>query len=73
VKDASGAFVPSVKITLTNTSTNAKQDTTTNPDGEFQFLNLPPATYALVAETQGFKKVTVASALVQVDQTRTWS
>src|SRR5215470_8125230 len=68
VKDSSGAVVPSVKLTLTNTSTNAHVTTTTNTDGEFQFLQLAPATYALIAEAQGFKKTNVSSVLVQVDQ-----
>ncbi len=68
VKDASGALVPGVKITLINTSTNAKQETNTNANGEFQFPNLAPSTYSLVAEAQGFKKITSSSVLVQVDQ-----
>jgi hypothetical protein len=68
VKDSTGALVPGVKVTLTNTSTNARLDTTTDPNGEFQFLQLPPATYSLTAEAQGFKKVDVSSVLVQVDQ-----
>src|SRR5579859_496718 len=68
VKDASGAVVPSVKLTLTSTTTNAKLITTTGPGGDFQLLNLPPATYSVVAEAQGFKKIIVPSVLVQVDQ-----
>ncbi len=68
VKDATGGLVPSVKLTLTSTGTNAQFTTTTNPEGEFQFLQLPPATYSLVAEAQGFKKVSISSVLVQVDQ-----
>jgi hypothetical protein len=68
VKDATGAVIPSVRLTLTSTGTNAAVNTVTNPEGEFQFLNLPPATYTLVAEAQGFKKTTVSSVLVQVDQ-----
>ena len=68
VKDASGALVAGVKVSLTNTSTNAKLETTTNPNGEFQFVQLAPATYSLVAEAQGFKKISVSSVLVEVDQ-----
>jgi hypothetical protein len=68
VKDSSGAIVPSVKLTLTSTATNAQLITTTNSDGEFQFLQLPPTTYVLVAEAAGFKKINVASVVVQVDQ-----
>jgi hypothetical protein len=67
-KDPSGSLVPGVKVTLTNTATNAKLVTTTNPDGEFQFLQLAPATYSLSVEAQGFKSVSVPSVLVQVDQ-----
>ncbi len=67
-KDASGALIPGVKVTLINVSTNAKLETTTNSNGEFQFLQLAPATYTLTAEAQGFKKETASSVLVQVDQ-----
>jgi hypothetical protein len=68
VKDASGALVPGVKLTVTNTATNAKLETTANSNGEFQFLQLAPATYSLAAEAQGFKKINIPSVLVQVDQ-----
>jgi len=68
VKDASGAVVPSVKLTLTSKATNAQVTTNTNPQGEFQFLQLPPTTYSLTAEASGFKRISVSSVLVQVDQ-----
>jgi hypothetical protein len=68
VKDSSGAIVPNVKLTLTASGTNAQFTATTNPEGEFQFLQLAPAAYSLVAEAQGFKKINIASVLVQVDQ-----
>jgi len=68
VKDASGAVIPQVKLTLTSTATNAQLTALSNPEGQFQFLELPPATYKLTAEAAGFKKATVAAVLVQVDQ-----
>src|SRR5438552_14456289 len=68
VKDPSGALIPNVKLTLTNTDTNARVSGATNSSGEFQFLQLAPANYSLVAENAGFKRATVASILVQVDQ-----
>ena len=68
VKDPSAAVAGGVKLTLTNLSTNAKSITTSNASGEFQFLQLMPATYALRAELAGFKVATVPSVLVQVDQ-----
>src|SRR5216684_2069324 len=67
VKDASGAVIPGVKVTLTSTATNAQLITTTDANGEFQFPQVAPATYTLVVEAKGFKKA-VSTALVQVDQ-----
>lgn len=67
VKDASGAFMPGVKVTLTNPATNAQVATTTDSNGEFQFLQLAPSTYTLVVEAAGFKKA-VNTTVVQVDQ-----
>src|SRR6266849_4212540 len=68
VKDPSGAAVTSAKLTLTNQSTNAKWEAVSDNNGGFQFLQLAPASYSLVVESQGFKKVTEQSILVQVDQ-----
>src|SRR5437867_6754598 len=67
VKDPTGAFVPGVKITLTNLATNAQLSTISNETGRFEFPQLAPTTYSLVAENAGFKK-SVLNALVQVDQ-----
>src|SRR5260370_20359202 len=68
VKDGTGALVPGVKLTLLNTGTNAQLGATSNANGEYQFLQLPPATYSLTAEHTGFKKTIVANVVVQVDQ-----
>jgi hypothetical protein len=68
VKDSSGGMIAGVKLTLTSTATNAQLTTVTNTSGEFQFPQLAPATYSLVAESAGFKREMVASVLVQVDQ-----
>src|SRR5712692_4156347 len=67
-KDPSGAFVPGVKITLTNIATNTQLTTMTDGSGAYQFPQLPPATYSLAAEATGFKKASIASVLVEVDQ-----
>ena len=50
VKDPSAAVVAGVKLTLTNTSTNAKTVIASSSNGEFQFPQLAPATYSLQAE-----------------------
>src|SRR5437899_413104 len=67
VRDASGAYMPDAKVTLTNTATNAQLITTTDSNGEFRFPQLQPSTYSLVVEAKGFKRA-VTSAVVQVDQ-----
>jgi len=68
VKDSSSAVVAGAKLTLTNTATNARVVATSNANGEFQFQQLNPATYTLVAELPGFKLANVPAVLVQVDQ-----
>jgi hypothetical protein len=68
VKDPSGAAITGAKLTLTNQSTNAKVENMSDTNGGFQFLQLAPAVYSLVVESQGFKKVTEQRILVQVDQ-----
>jgi len=68
IKDATGAIIPGVKLTLTSTTTNTTTNATTNREGEYQFIQLSPTTYSLTAETAGFKRVSVPSVLVQVDQ-----
>ena len=68
VKDPSGAVVPGVKLTLTSTATNAKLEAVSDANGAYQFLNLAPAEYTLVAEGTGFKKYSLDRVTVQVDQ-----
>src|SRR5437588_6202504 len=68
VKDPSGAATTGAKLTLTNVATNAKMEAVSDTNGGFQFLQLAPAVYSLVVESQGFKKVTEQRILVQVDQ-----
>ena len=68
VKDPSGAVIPGAPLTLTSNATNAALKTTTNAQGEFQFLQLAPGGYSLVVEASGFKTINVTSIVVQVDQ-----
>lgn len=68
VKDSTGAVVPSVKLILINKDTNAQLTAVSTSEGEFQFPQLLPATYRLSAEANGFKKVSVNTITVQVDQ-----
>ena len=57
VKDPSGSQVPSAKVTLENTQTGVKQVASSDPSGNYLFLNLRIGAYKVSAEMQGFKKV----------------
>jgi hypothetical protein len=56
VLDSSGAVIPEALVTARNPSTNNTTQTKTDTDGTFRFPNLPPATYELSVEKQGFQK-----------------
>ncbi len=56
VKDDSGALLPGVTVTVTNTDTGAQRVVITNEDGTYRAQLLPLGTYHVAAELQGFKK-----------------
>ena len=68
VKDVSGAVVPNVQLTLIRMKTNEHLSVVTRSDGSFDFPNLAPDEYQLVAEAPGFKRATLDHIVVQVDQ-----
>jgi hypothetical protein len=45
VTDASGAIVPNVSVTATNTATDVKASARTNSSGEYRLSNLLPGNY----------------------------
>ena len=57
VKDQSGAVVPGVTVTVTNSQTAAPRLGVTDGTGFYTFPNLQAGTYGVVVELQGFKKV----------------
>ena len=68
VKDASGAIIPGVKITLTNDDTGAAQVATSGSNGEYIFAPVKIGTYSLAAEFKGFKRVEHPHVSVEVQQ-----
>src|SRR5438128_2762020 len=58
IKDEQGGVMPGVTVTATNTQTQQLRSTTTDGTGFYTFPNLLPGEYDLLAELQGFKKVT---------------
>jgi len=57
VTDQTEAIVAGVKISLTNTATNAVREAQTNESGLYAFPALPPGVYTLKAEKTGFRAV----------------
>src|SRR5689334_14826245 len=67
VTDPSGAGVPNSVVTLTNPTTNAVRQASTNEQGLYSFLSVPPGTYTLKVEYSGFKTAT-SNVEVEVQQ-----
>jgi len=55
VVDTSGQIVPGAAVTLTNESTADTRSATTNERGTFAFRAVPPGTYTVRVELQGFR------------------
>ena len=66
VIDPSGAVVPGVKITLTDVGKGYTFTATTNKEGEFLLPSIPPSTYTLTAEMNGFDKAVRTNIIVSV-------
>ena len=69
ISDATGAAVPAVTVTLTSTSTNAVRNTVSTDSGDYTFPAIPPGTYNVKTEHQGFKTANSYKVEVQVQQT----
>jgi hypothetical protein len=70
VTDASGAAVPSAKVTLTSTETHREQVTQSSGEGVYRFDGLAPGRYAVAVEAAGFKKETSENIQVLAEQTQ---
>lgn len=55
--DPNGAAVGSVRVTLTDQATALLRSTVSNDTGEYVFPSLTPATYTVIAEAVGFKRL----------------
>jgi hypothetical protein len=56
VLDKSRGSIGGAKVTLINPAQGLERDATSSPNGEFEFLALPPGTYVLTVEKDGFNK-----------------
>jgi hypothetical protein len=55
VRDASGAVLPGVTVSVTNTDTGAQRVVVSNETGTYRAVLLPLGTYTVTAELPGFK------------------
>ena len=67
VKDQSGAVLPGVEITVTQTATGAKRTAVTNETGNYVLASLPLGPYMLEAGLPGFKAYVQTGIVLQVD------
>ena len=71
VRDASGAVIPGVEITVTQTATGAVRATVSNEEGRYLFADLALGPYMLQAAQPGFTTHVQTGIVLQVDSNLT--
>jgi outer membrane receptor for ferrienterochelin and colicin len=66
VTDQKGSSVPKVSITILSIDQGLKRQTTTDDDGNFTMLLLPPGTYIVTAQRAGFDVTEVKDIVLHV-------
>ena len=61
VRDPNGAIVVGATVTARNPATNFSRDATTNDDGYYHMVSLPPGEYEVTVEAATYKKAVVPS------------
>lgn len=68
VSDSNRAVVAGATVTVRNLATNFTRNATTDKEGRFQILTLPPGSYEVAAEAQNFSKAVNPSVTLTVGQ-----
>src|SRR5213594_4830698 len=71
IKDQSGAVLPGVEVTITQTATGAKRTAVSNETGNYVLASLPLGPYMLEAGLPGFKTYVQTGIVLQVDASPT--
>jgi Carboxypeptidase regulatory-like domain/TonB dependent receptor len=71
VTDPSRAVVPGAKITAKNTGTGLTLSTTSDSSGAYEFPLLPPGSYTVTTDAQGFSELVRAGIVLTVSQPAT--
>src|SRR6184192_3761276 len=69
VRDPNGAAVPNASITARNTGTNIMREATSNDDGYYKIVNLPPGDYEVTAKVSNYKTAIIPSVKLTIGQT----
>ncbi len=56
IKDGTGALVPGAKVTVVNTATSFRSETSTSAEGSYYVPYLNPGSYRITVEASGFKQ-----------------
>lgn len=67
VSDSSGAVLPGVAVTATNTGTAFARTATTDSRGAFVLVDMPVGTYTIKAELEGFKTAVKSDYVLVAD------
>jgi hypothetical protein len=67
VKDATGAVVPTAKVSVRHVATDQTRTTQTNESGYYVVANIPIGEYEVAAEAAGFKRSTQKNVVVVVN------
>ncbi|HTK38464.1 MAG TPA: carboxypeptidase-like regulatory domain-containing protein, partial [Pyrinomonadaceae bacterium] len=68
VVDPNDAVVSGATVTAKNSATGIERTVTTNSDGTYQIIGLPPGAYEITAEAATFKKVSISPVRLTVGQ-----
>src|SRR6185295_20143747 len=69
VTDSQGAAIAKATVTANNTQTGLSRSSTSNDDGLYAILLLPPGMYNVSAEASGFAATTISDVEVTVGRT----
>ncbi len=68
VTDPSGAVVPKAAVTITDASKGFSRSTTSDGQGNYLLLLLPPGTYVVTATAPGFAKLNASNVVLTVGE-----
>ena len=69
VSDPTGAVIPGVEVTVTNTATGATRTVITNETGSYTVTQLPPGEYNVSASLPGFRTQVMSGVTLPIGET----